>query len=222
MNKSASFIVGRVAALLVGVETIVFALSLIWELIVPTEFATNLGYVASLLIAVSVVIMMACFSDVTRARYKIFGTLALVASVIYAPFCMGIYFLQLSIVSSNPLGLTSQVLEAIAFKPGSPAFALDMLGYTFLCLSTLAAGFALVDAKDKALRTLCFVHGALVVPTIVSPLMSSLFLSTSGETDATGPFVLLLWCIIFVPIAMLFKRFFSRGQRLEASLDQTL
>ena len=113
MNKSFSFVIGRAAALSIAVETIVFAFSLIWEVILPTEFAKNLGYIASLLIAISVVIMMACFYDGTREQLKTFGLLALVSSTIYAPFCISTYFLQLSIVAFNPLNLSSEVLKAI-------------------------------------------------------------------------------------------------------------
>jgi hypothetical protein len=214
MDKSRSFVIGRVAALAIAIVTIVFAISLIWEVINLSEFAKNLGYVASILVAISVVIMMACFYDVTREQLKIFGLLALVSSIIYAPFCIGTYFLQLSTVAFNPLNLSSEVLEAINFKPGSPVFALDMLGYGFLCLSTLAAGFALVEAKDKVLRALCFFHGALVVPTIASPIISGLYLTESGETDFTGHYVLLFWCVVFVPIALLFMRYFKKGQIL--------
>jgi hypothetical protein len=214
MNKGFSFVIGRTAALVMAIVTITFAISLIWEVINLSEFAKNLGYVASLLLAISVVIMMACFYDVTKKTLKIFGLLALASSIIYAPFCISVYFLQLSAVALNPLNLSSEVLKAITFKPGSPTFALDMLGYTFLCLSTLAAGFALIEAKDKVLRVLCFFHGALAVPTIASPILSGLFLTTSGETDFTGHYVLLFWCIVFVPIALLFMRYFKEGQRV--------
>ena len=214
MNKNFSLIIGRVAALATAIATIVFAISLIWEVINLSEFAINLGYVASILVAVSVVIMMACFYDATQEQFKIFGLLALVSAIIYAPFCISTYFLQLSIVASNPFNLSSEVLKAITFKPGSPTFALDMLGYGFLCLSTLAAGFALAEAKDKVLRVLCFIHGAIAVFTFAAPIISGLFTTTSGETDFTGHYVLLFWCIVFVPIALLFMRYFKEGQRL--------
>lgn len=214
MNKNFSFVIGRAAALAIAVVTVVFAISLIWEMINLSEFTKNLGYVTGILIAIGVVIMMACFYDVTRERLKIFGLLALVSSIIYAPFCIVPYFLQLSIVASNPLNLSSEVLEVINFKPGSPTFAIDMLGYSFLCLSTLAAGFALTEAKDKVLRVLCFFHGAIAIPTLVGPIMSGMYLSTSGETDFTGYYVLLFWCSVFVPIALLFMRYFKEGQRL--------
>jgi hypothetical protein len=212
MNKKSGFAIGRAAALAIAVVTIIFAVSLIWEVLNSSEFAKNLGYVASLLLAISVVIMMSCFYDVAQERIKIFGLLALVSSIIYAPFCISTYFLQISIVTFNPLDLSNEVLKAITFKPGSPTFAIDMLGYGFLCLSTLAAGFALIHKKDRALRALCFFHGALVVPTIAAPIISGLFLTTSGETDFTGHFVLLFWCLVFVPIALLFMRYFKAGQ----------
>jgi len=213
MKKNASFVIGRAAALLIVFETIVFAISLIWEVLVPSEFAKYLGYFASLLIAPSVVIMMACFYDGTREQLRIFGLLALLSSVIYAPFCISNYFLQLSVVAFNPLSLSSEVMKAISFMPGSPTFAVDMLGYGFLCLSTLAAGFALAEAKDKVLRALCFFHGAIAVPTFAAPIVSGMFLSTSGDTNDVGNYILLFWCIVFVPIALLFMRYFKEGQR---------
>jgi hypothetical protein len=209
MNKNFSSVIGRVAALSIAIETIVFALSLIWEVIAPSVIVQNLGYIASLLLAVSVVTMMACFYHGTRQDLKVVGLLALVSSVMYAPFCISTYFLQLTVVAFPPVDLSSEVLNGITFKPGSPIFALDMLGYGFLCLSTLAAGFVLIEAKDRALRVLCFFHGAMVVPTLAAPILSSMFLSASGETDATGNYVLLFWCVVFAPIALLFMRYFK-------------
>ncbi len=209
MNTKVGSRIGRAAALGVAASTAVFAVSLVWEMVDLSEFAKNLGYAASILIALSVVVMMAAFYDLTRENDRIFGLLALAAAVIYAPLCIGTYFLQLSAVASNPLNLSGEVLKAITFKPGSPIFAIDMLGYAFLCLSTLAAGFALTETKDRLFRALCFFHGALVVPTIASPILSGLFLTASGETDFTGHYVLLFWCAVFVPIALLFRIYFK-------------
>jgi hypothetical protein len=66
-----------------------------------------------------------------------------------------------------------------------------MLGYTFLCISTFDVGYALTERKDKVLRVLCFFHGSLAVPTIASPIISGLYLTSSGETDFTGHYVLI-------------------------------
>jgi hypothetical protein len=61
----------------------------------------------------------------------------------------------------------------------------------------------------------------MAVPTLASPIISGVFLSTSGETDNTGNYVLLFWCIVFVPIALLFMRYFKEGQRLGVSPGKT-
>ena len=213
MKTNFSFIIGRVAALTISIVTIVFAITLIWEVVNFSEFAKAVGYIACLILAICVVIMMACFYEVTQNQLRIFGLLALVSSIIYAPFCVSAYFLQLSTVALNPINLSGEVIEAINFAPGSPIFALDMLGYCFLCFSTLAAGFALTEAKHKILRILCFFHGALAAPTIASPIMSGLFFIPSGKTNYAGNYVLLFWCIVFVPIALLFMRYFKEEQR---------
>ena len=219
MNNNFTSLIGRRAALSIVIETLVFAFSLIRGVIFHTEFDQNLGYIASLLLAISVVIMMACFYDRTPEQLKIFALLALVSSVIYAPFCISNYFLQLSIVALNPsLNLSSEVLKAIEFKPGSPTFAMDMLGYGFLCLSTLAAGFALTGTKDKVLRAFCFFHGAIAIPTFTAPIISGIFLSTSDRTNDIGSYVLLFWCTIFVPIALLFMRHFKEGRAVSMPL----
>ena len=212
MDRDDRPMIGRAAAFAIAIETIVFAFSLIWGVIFHTEFDQILGYIASLLLAVTVVIMMACFYESTPEQLRIYGLLALVSSIIYAPFCIGNYFLQLSIVTLNPLNLSSQVLKAIDFVPGSPTFALDMLGYGFLCLSTLAAGFVLTEPRDKILKALCFFHGAIAVPTFAAPIISGVFRSTGGQTNDIGSYILLFWCVIFLPIALFFMKYFTEGK----------
>ena len=214
MKKSIGCVIGQVVALTLAIEVMVFGISLVLEILFSTEFAKNLGYISSLLIAISVVILMVCFHDSISEPLKVFGLLALVASILYAPLCISTYFIQLTVVAFNPLNLSNDVMNAITFKPGSLTFAIDMLGYGFLCLSTLAAGFALVRVQDKVLRALCFFHGALAVPTFASPIISGLFLTSSGETDFTGHYVLLFWCAVFIPIALLFIKYYKEKQML--------
>jgi hypothetical protein len=147
MKTGINSAIGR-GAILIAVETIIFAFSLILGIIIHTEFDQILGYIASLFLAVSVVVLMACFYDKTQEELKIFGLLALAASLIYAPYCISNNLLQLSIVGINPLNYPEDNLKLLNFIPGSLTFAIDMLGFGFLCLSTLAAGFALTYVKD--------------------------------------------------------------------------
>ena len=212
-NRSA-LRVGQYASILVAVETILFAVSLVIGLAVRTSlFGPMMGYAVCTLLAASIVTMMAGFYLCSEGSRKIAGLLALLASVLYAPFCMGNYYVQLAVVASNPLHHPPEVLKLITFVPGSMTFALDMFGYTFLCLSTLAAAFALKDPRDKVLKALCLIHGAVAIPTVAAPIMSAVFQSNSGAANDTGSYVLLFWCALFTPIAILFFRAFSRGLR---------
>lgn len=217
MNKNLASTIGRAAALCVAIETIIFAFSLIWGLIFHTEFDQILGYIASLLLAVSFVMMMACFYERTQEQLRILGLLALVLAILYAPFCIANYFLQLTIATLNPLNFSSEVLKAIDFVPGSPTFALDMLGYGFMCLSTLAAGFVLTGTRNKILRILCFINGAIALPSFAAPIISGIFRSTSGQANDIGSYILLFWCAVFIPIAVLFMKYFKEGHGLSSN-----
>jgi hypothetical protein len=205
--------VGRIAAIAVSAETILFAVSLIIGLTIRSRASPIASWVVCILLAASVIVMMAAVYLRSRDGRRIWGLLALCAAIVYAPFVMAVYFIQIAVVTLNPLGLTADVLKLVAFAPGSQAFALDMLGYAFLCLSTFAAAFTLNDPKDKALRILCFAHGALALPTLAAPIISGIFGSASGQSSDIGSFVLLVWCAIFAPIALLFVRHFQRGLR---------
>jgi hypothetical protein len=208
VQDSVSSSVGRGASIAVAVETILFAVSLVFGLFDRTELGPISGYVVCIFLAASIVVMMVAAGAAPAARVA--SRLAEAAAILYAPLCIVTYFLQLAVVVTNPLGLSDDTLKLIAFVPGSPTFALDMLGYTFLCLSTLAAAFALTDPRDRALRVLCIIHGALALPTLAAPVMSSLFRSTAGQSNDVGSYVLLFWCALFVPIPILFARRFRR------------
>jgi hypothetical protein len=209
MNTSPSSSIGRSAALSVLLATAVFALSLIWGLVFHTSTDQMVGYVASLLLAIGVVVMMASLYDQTNRALSIYGLLALAASIVYATFCVANYFLQLAVVALNPLNHPKEVIQLVRFVPGSPTFAIDMLGYGFLCLSTLAAAFVLTDPRDKTLRLLCYISGALAVPTFAAPIISGVFRSTGGQANDVGSYILLLWCLLFIPLALLFGRHFQ-------------
>lgn len=215
MNASPSSTIGRAAAISVALVTAVFALSLIWGLVFHTTLDQIVGYVASLFLAVSVVVMMASLYDQTGRELRIFGLLALAAAVIYATFCAANYFIQVAVVALNPLDHPSDVIQLVRFVPGSPAFAIDMLGYSFLCLSTLAAAFVLTDPRDKTLRFLCYVSGALALPTLAAPIISGVFRSTSSQANDVGSYILLLWCLLFIPLALLFGKHFHASQHLQ-------
>lgn len=213
MSRQLDVAIGRNASIASAIETILFAVSLILGLSIRSNLGPILGYVVCIFLAASIVVMMACIYSRTLEEWRILGLLALAAAILYAPFCIGNYFLQISVVATNPLNHPEEVLKLVAFIPGSATFALDMLGYAFLCLSTLAVAFTLQDPRDRALKILCIVHGALAFPTLVAPIISGIFRSNSGQANDIGSWILLFWCALFTPIPILFARLFSRYER---------
>ena len=210
MNNNHNSRVGQYAAIAVAAETVLFGISLIIGLAISPAFGSIMGYIVCIFLAASIVVMMASFYLRAEGYRKIYSLLAMIAAAIYAPFCIGTYYIQLAIVTTNPLAHPPEVLKLITFVPGSTAFALDMLGYTFLCLSTLAAAFAIIDQRDKALRILCIIHGAIAIPTVAGPILSNIYRSNSGNANNTGSWVLLFWCVLFTPIPILFRRLFAK------------
>jgi hypothetical protein len=207
-QKTADTKFGRAASYSAAIVTIIFGISLIVGLVDRSPLWPAIGYAASAILAISVVALMAAAYLRIDTGPRLFGLLGLVAAILYAPFCLANYFLQLAVVSTNPLQHPIEVLKLIAFVPGSPTFALDMLGYFFLCLSTLAMAFTILDQRDRALRILCIVHGVIAIPTIAAPIISGIFRSSGSLANDVGSYILLFWCALFTPIALLFARSF--------------
>jgi len=151
MHAGLASVVGYRAAIAVSAETILFAVSLIIGLSVRSSVGPIAGYIICIFLAASVIVLMAAAYLRVPEEHRILGLLALLAAIVYAPFCMGNYFIQIAVVARNPLNLPQEVLRLVTFVPGSPMFALDMLGYAFLCLSTLAVAFTILDPRDKPL-----------------------------------------------------------------------
>ena len=201
--------VGRGASIAVAVETMLFAATIIVGKVVRSGLGP-MAYADCILLAASIVVMMAAVCLRAPDGRRSFGLLALSAAIIYAPFCMGVYFVQIAVVARNPLAFTPEALMLITFIPGSPMFALDMLGYAFLCLSTLAAAFTFSDPRDRALRILCIIHGFLALPTLAAPILSGVFSSPNGRPNDISAWVLLSWCAIFTPIPLFLAKLFHR------------
>jgi O-antigen/teichoic acid export membrane protein len=81
-----------------------------------------------------------------------------------------------------------------------------------LCLSTLAAGFAIREGRDKELRFLCFFHAALALSTLAAPIINGIFRSSGSQPNDASSYVLLFWCVIFTPLASFFARYFRRNR----------
>jgi hypothetical protein len=82
------------------------------------------------------------------------------------------YYLQLAVVLPGEGRIPEAVFPLLVFTPGSALFALDMLGYGFMTLATLAASPVFVGAGlERWLRAWFIAHGLLGVPTLLAPIL---------------------------------------------------
>jgi hypothetical protein len=205
--------IGFIASLLVAGEVLTFAISLLpgfWGIDL-----INLSFVASFLLAPTFITVMTCVHYSAPEEKKIWSHLGLVFSTVYAVMVMITYYTQLVVVRTNSLGLSPESLKLFTFTPGSLMFALDMLGYGFMCLATLLAAPVFYGSKlDNWIRRLFIVNGLFFIPSLVFPAFT--FPQDSGSVEATslsGVIGYLFWCTLFVSISMLLAKKFVQLDR---------
>jgi hypothetical protein len=212
LNQS-TYRLGFSSALLVVVEVAVFAVTLL----IPS--ALTLSFIASFLLAPSFVALVLSIHYYAQPEKRIWSHLGLAFAVMYAVMVTINYFVQLAVVSGNPLRASADVLALFTFTPGSVMFVVDMLGYSFMCLATLAAAPVFAGGRlERWLRGLFVVHGLLFAPTLI---MTVIFPALSSGQPASpsvdiGALVLLGWCAIFLPLPVLLAVLFRKLERQAA------
>ena len=215
MPSTREFRLGYWAAVTVAVEVAVFAAELVWYLIAPSAAADTVSYIVCLLLAPTYVTMVASTPLASSEGSRSFTRAALGLAAMYGVLCSANYYLQLSVVRLGAYPAPEGALGLLRFTNGSPAFALDMLGYFFMYLSTLLLIPAIPGrGEETVLKVFCAINGALAVPTIVFPALGFSQQGT-GSSAAFGCVVLLVWCAAFLPIPFIYARLFRR--RMQAA-----
>lgn len=202
-NRSEAQKVTYWSARLVMLWVLLFALTMVLGLF---GVATGpLAFLVCLLLAPSFVGMMAGLHQQAPPEKRVWSQLGLSFAVIYAVLVGGVYYVQLS-----ALRAAADELLPFVYTPGSVFFALNMLGYAFMCLSTWCAAsvFTRGDRLTLWIRRLFIVHGWMVFPTLIFPLLVPYpSAGAGGDSDIFGSLALLLWCLIFIPLAHLVSRY---------------
>ena len=164
-------------------------------------------FTSVLFLSISVVIMIFSMKAFIPLEKEVFVNCATAFGIVYAILVSLVYYTQVSVVLKGTL--SSDLLNIVSDSPGTVFFYIDMLGYCFLCLATLFMAFA-VDRRDLLFRISLLIHSALFIPTFLLPFLPITFSTTESSGNTSGNFVLLAWCIIFVPVCLLLARYFIR------------
>jgi len=191
--------IGEISALTVALSLGVFGLLLALSL-----FELNtiyISFVVVMVMGVSWVVMCSYIYTHSREAQRLYALLGMIGAMMFSCFISIAYYLQLAVVRSNPLGLTDDVTRLISYEPGSVSFALDMLGFTFLCMSVGALIPLFTSSKDRILRFFLWVNALFALPTFMFPIF---FINQSSSPDSqTGSVVLLAWCLLFLPVPVI-------------------
>lgn len=204
MNKKYSVLMGILSSSVALISTIL----LTWATLVGNNlwsFITSFG------IAVSYLILANSIKTFVSKEKKVFANIAISIATVYCTFASIIYFTQL--VPTVRLQLMSEEnLKIFANYPGSLFFALDMLGYAYLCLSLFFVALAI---KKGLLKTFLYVHTILfLIPTFCVPFLKMFYTQINNTQNSEGSLVLVGWGIVFIPICFLFLKYFWDKKKL--------
>jgi hypothetical protein len=208
MNKKISII-----STLILVGTIaIFFVTLCCSFFSSSKIFSMISYLVCIFLSWSFIIVTIANDRLAKDSKKIASSAAKLFAVIYSVFVSIVYFTQLTVVNQNVLG--EQIVNAFNFTySGSWLFSLDLIGYGIMALSTLFLALSLnVKNKfDKALKILLYIHSVFIV-CIFMP-MTDIFLKGSNNANS-GTFALMFWCLMFIPIALLYFCHFKKEENL--------
>lgn len=155
----------------------------------------------SIFLASSFVILMISIHYYASEEKKIWSHIGLIFATIYAVLISIVYYTQLTWVIPHMLQGTEEQISAFIFKSfDSFLYAVDVLGYSFMSLSTLFAAPVFVEGRLERTISWFLIANGLLIP----------FLSLQMYYPALI-YGAALWVITFptstILLAMLFRRY---------------
>lgn len=206
---------GKIGSVLTGAAVLAFAVSM---LVTEGVFASCLS---SIFIAIGFIPFMCSIAAINKkTENKAVGYTGIAFCVIYAAIIFLVYYAECTTVRLDP-SLSNEALSIISFgHTGSLFFNYDLLGYSFMALSTFLMAFLVepVCRKDRIFRWMLWIHGIFFVPCFFIPMLS---VFSAGTSDTVGIVLLEIWCAYFLPICVLgYEYFKTKGMQLGAISKQ--
>lgn len=171
----------------------------------PDNPSTALGLAViltpSLLLGPAFLITMVAVHELAPAQRRVFTLVAVAFATIYATLNCAIYFGQLTFVAPKLAQGQTADIQLLLFVPyKSFLFAVDLLGYSFMSLSTLFAAFGLPPGtSSRAARAALIANGVLLPALAFQMYLPALIWIGS------------LWALTFPASAILLARLFADG-----------
>lgn len=129
-----------------------------------TPFGIALLLTPSLLLGSAFLALVAALHHLAPAETRVFSQIALAFATAYATLISMVYFVQLTLVGPRIAVGDTAGIEYLIFVPyRSFLFAVDLLGYSFMCVAALFAAFALPKIRGaRTARALLLLNGLLM------------------------------------------------------------
>lgn len=195
--------IGIISASGAGLCTVLFAVFII-------AGANMLSYFVCLLLSIFYLINVISNNVVINKTEKIYSQIGIAFAIIYCVLICIVYYTQITFVRlGNP---SIEALSIVSYSPPKTVFfALDILGYTFLSLSTLFVAFTIL--KYLILKIFLIIHGIIGISGFVVPLLPYFYNSADNSSDNIGTIVLFSWCLLFIPICLLFIFYYNKRSK---------
>ena len=214
MDETGSSSIGRLgfrAAALAAVFSIAYDLAQLAEWLKllgskggPESSSTPLGLILlltpSLLLAFAFVVTMVCLHHIAPAARRVWSHVGVAFATAYAALIGIVYFTQLTVVVPHLIRGSTTGIEFLIFVPfDSFLYAVDILGYSFMSLSTLFAAFVLAGGRLERTTRLFLIANGVLVPFLVFQMYIHPLI-----------YIASLWSVTFpgsmICLALLFKR----------------
>lgn len=212
--KPPALTLGVWSAILATVFTMLFILLAIF--FSPAEWSDIEGYarrfdalemaqvIPLILLAPTVVLLMACIHFVTPETKKVFGLIGVALSSVYAAIICTNYYIQLYVVRLNLLNANLEGLDLLAMpNPRSVFVALETIGYAFLSLAMLSISPVFTEGKlESWIRWVFIISGAMgIFASIVAPFDQPIIFYTAFGLS------LLAFPVGTILVSVFFKKF---------------
>ena len=205
-------VVGYVSAILSAVFSITYVIAQLaeWSGLLgsgggPESLSTPLGVAIlltpSLLLASSFVVLLASIHEIATPEKKIWSQSALAFGIMYATMISIVYFVQLALILPRMARGDMSGVESFVFTPfDSFLYAVDIMGYSLMCISTLFAALVFTgNGIERPIRFFLTANGLLVPFLVFQMYWHSLIWIAS------------LWAITFPGAVIALGIFFRRG-----------
>jgi hypothetical protein len=195
--------IGYLSGIVAGIATAAFTIFQTMQLfrVFPYPYDEISIYGSSMCISIPLILEMLALHYVVPVNKKYWSHAALIFTVLYAPFVMANYVVQLTTVIPMVLNGTGSQVELLKQTPHSLFWDFDAIGYIFMGIATIVAIPIFEKQGFQKWVRITFIIHALTTPFITYvyffPVFSEKLLLLGAPWGITAPLFMFMLALLF-------------------------